>query len=90
MIQYDDTVDVARALTVARGEGLVGFPSRVLRARRRAELSQRELGYRAKIDCKMISYYETGRYLPSCEMLVRLSDALDVSIDYLLKGESRD
>ena len=89
MNDYDETVPIARALAEAEGVGLAGFPSRVLRARRRAELSQRELGYRAMIDCKMISYYETGRCLPSCEKLVRLSDALDVSIDYLLKGEER-
>lgn len=89
MIPYDETVDVARALAAAQGEGLAGFPSRLLRARRRAELTQRELGFRIERDNKMISHYETGRCLPTFEALVRLSDVLDVSIDYLLKGEER-
>jgi transcriptional regulator with XRE-family HTH domain len=47
-------------------------------------LTQAELGKRAGIAAASISHFETGQRAPSLESLVRLADALDVSVDVLL------
>jgi len=53
-------------------------------------LTQQELGEKAGMSPVMISHFETGRRTsPSIENLVKLADALDVSVDYLL-GRSDD
>jgi len=37
-----------------------------------------------EIDLRTYRYYESGKRRPSLEMLVRIADYLDVSLDYLL------
>ena len=46
--------------------------------RRRRGLSQEGLGFEANVSARHIAFIETGRSRPSREMVVRLSDALDV------------
>src|SRR5437016_2833435 len=46
--------------------------------------TQGELGARAGIAAASVSHFETGQRVPSLESLVRLADALEVSIDALL------
>ena len=36
-----------------------------------------------------IGHYETGQAVPSFDMLVKLAEALDVSIDYLMGRDDR-
>jgi len=55
---------------------------RSLRELRR--LTQAELGARAGIAAASISHFETGQRAPSLESLVRVADALEVSVDGLL------
>jgi transcriptional regulator with XRE-family HTH domain len=53
-------------------------------------LSQGELTERSGVPAMMISHFETGvRKSASADNLVKLSDALEVSVDYLL-GRSDD
>src|SRR5438309_9892729 len=47
-------------------------------------LTQAELGKRAGIAAASISHFETGQRSPSLESLVKLAEALDVSVDALL------
>jgi transcriptional regulator with XRE-family HTH domain len=47
-------------------------------------LTQAELGKRAGMAAASISHFETGQRAPSLESLVRLADALHVSVDTLL------
>jgi transcriptional regulator with XRE-family HTH domain len=47
-------------------------------------LTQAGLGMRAGLGAAAISHFETGQRAPSLESLVKLADALDVSIDVLL------
>ena len=47
-------------------------------------LTQAELGSRAGIAAASVSHFETGQRGPSLESLVRLAEALDVSLDALL------
>lgn len=53
--------------------------------RDRRGLSQAELGEQAKVPALMISHFETGiRPSASAATLVKLANALEVSIDYLI------
>jgi transcriptional regulator with XRE-family HTH domain len=60
------------------------IPSRLKAVREQRGLTQTDLGHRAGIAAASISHFETGQRLPSLESLVRIADALDVSIDELL------
>jgi len=66
------------------------FGRRLRQSRNLRRLSQAELSERSKVPVAMISHFETGvRGSASADNLVKLSNALDVSIDYLL-GRTED
>ena len=48
------------------------------------KLTQAELGARAGIAAASISHFETGQRAPSLDSLVKLADALNISVDALL------
>jgi len=48
------------------------------------KLTQAELGSRAGMGAASISHFETGQRTPSLDSLVKLADALGVSVDTLL------
>ena len=52
--------------------------------RKDAHLSQKELAALFSVSAGTISNYETGRYIPSFDTLIKLADYFDVSTDYLL------
>ncbi len=61
------------------------FGRRLRSVREHRALSQSELGEKAGVKEMMISHFETGaRPSASAATLVKLANALDVSIDYLL------
>jgi transcriptional regulator with XRE-family HTH domain len=60
------------------------FPSRLHSARQLRGLSQSELAARSGLQPSAVSHFETGRRSPSFDNLKALSNALDVSTDYLL------
>jgi transcriptional regulator with XRE-family HTH domain len=62
--------------------GILRANLRKLRERR--ELTQAELGKRAGLQPASVSHFETGQRVPSLETLVRLADALEVTVDVLL------
>src|SRR5438552_18824772 len=47
-------------------------------------LTQAEMGARAGIAPASISHFETGQRVPALDSLVKLADALEVSVDTLL------
>jgi len=51
-------------------------------------LTQAELGKRARMAAASVSHFETGQRAPSLDSLVKLADALEVSVDTLLGRES--
>jgi transcriptional regulator with XRE-family HTH domain len=61
---------------------------RISRLRRARGWKQKELA--AKIDSSLfqISKMERGLYVPRASMLLRLADALSVTVDFLLTGRS--
>jgi transcriptional regulator with XRE-family HTH domain len=51
------------------------------------KLTQAELGIRAGMGAASISHFETGQRTPSLDSLVKLADALGISVDTLLGRE---
>lgn len=60
---------------------------RVKEARMNKNLTQEELGNMIGVSKVSICGYETGNRTPTMAMFLRLSDALDVTVDYLLGRE---
>ena len=48
--------------------------------------SQLKVAFALNISREALSYYENGKRSPDIDMLVRMSDYFDVSIDYLITG----
>jgi transcriptional regulator with XRE-family HTH domain len=63
-----------------------GFANRLKELRKQKNLSQTELGEIAKLHYTHIGRFERGLSKPNGETLMRLSEALGVSSDYLLEG----
>jgi transcriptional regulator with XRE-family HTH domain len=53
-------------------------------------LTQAQLGKRAGMAAASVSHFETGQRAPSLDSLVKLADALEVSVDTLLGRETLD
>ncbi len=60
------------------------FPKRIKELRLENEWKQADLAKIAQLDKNMISHYETGKYTPSAEVLIKLAEAFDTSVDYFL------
>lgn len=60
------------------------FPQRLRAAREMRELSQADLAARARLQQAAVSLYESGARRPSLRNLGRLSEALEVTTDYLV------
>lgn len=56
--------------------------------RKKKEYSQLKVAMDLSISREAISYYENGLRCPNLEMLVKLSDYFNVSIDYLITGKN--
>lgn len=57
---------------------------RVRELREAKNMTQLNLGMKLEVAQETISGYEIGRAEPNMDMLVKLADALDTSVDYLL------
>lgn len=62
------------------------FGDNLVRCRKRAGLTQEELGRRASLDRTQVGILERGERLPRIDTLMRLAGALEVSPDRLLEG----
>lgn len=62
------------------------IPERLKQARKKAGLSQKELGVKAGMDegsaSGRMNHYEKGRHVPDIEMLRKLANVLDVPLSY--------
>src|SRR5690625_2415657 len=67
-----------------KGKTLMGFPERVRKLRIDRKMTQEELGKKINVSKVSVSGYETGNRTPDMDTLQKLSDVLDVSMDYLL------
>lgn len=60
------------------------FSARIKELRKEKGWKQIDLAEKAGIDKNMISYYENEKYTPSADALIKIAEAFDISIDYLL------
>ncbi|MCL2064072.1 MAG: helix-turn-helix domain-containing protein [Candidatus Cloacimonetes bacterium] len=61
---------------------------RIRELRKNKKMSGTDLAEQIKTTAATISQIENGRNMPSADMLIRMSDCLETSIDYILKGKS--
>ncbi len=64
--------------------------TRIKALRKVRHWTQKELGQRLGIRFEQLNKYESGLNSPPVEMLVKLADALETSVDYLLTGTGTD
>lgn len=57
---------------------------RIKALRKEAGWSQGELAERIDADARQVSRYENGHFTPSLDAAMRLAEAFDVSLDYLV------
>jgi len=62
------------------------LPVKLKQARSQRGLTQGQLSKKTGVDVQRLSKYERGVLLPTTEVIVKISDALGVSLDYLLKN----
>ena len=64
------------------------YGERLMRARKKKELTREELGKLCGITGRTIQNYELGHVTPNrIDVSQRLADVLDISVDYLIYGE---
>jgi transcriptional regulator with XRE-family HTH domain len=66
------------------------FGEKIRKLRREKKLSQAELADKVSMNSNHLSRLERGVGLPSTEILKRLAQTLEVSIDYLLSEDDTD
>lgn len=64
------------------------FGNRLRDARNDADLTGEKLGERLGVSKQTIAHWEANRYEPKLVYLAKLSDVLDVSVDWLVTGKS--
>ena len=60
---------------------------RVLLRRRELKITQEQLAERVGVSCSFIGHIERAEKKPSVETVVALCDSLDITADYLLRGQ---
>lgn len=65
----------------------LNFGQKLMLLRKNRKLTQADLSKALSIGVNNIARYETGRF-PSAEILLKLADFFNVSLDYLLKEDS--
>ena len=55
--------------------------------RKKLNLNQQKVALDLNISREALSHYENGKRQPSLEMLLRMSEYFNVSINYLITGE---
>lgn len=53
-------------------------------------MTMKELGEKVGVAEVTVSFYETGKREPSLEVLCKIADELDVSLDMLVRGKEKD
>lgn len=61
-----------------------GLPDKLKEARKKLNLSQKEVANYLKISPSIVAGYETGYRTPSTEVLIKISGLYQCSLDYLV------
>ena len=68
----------------------MGLTTNIKRLRKKHGWSQAVLAEKIGSHLKHINRLETGKYKPSLDVLIKLADALEVSLDYLVSETEED
>lgn len=63
------------------------FSSKIKEERQKHNMSQQQLGEKLTISRQAISKWERGESYPSLDMLIKLSDLFDITLDALVKED---
>lgn len=66
------------------------FGELLKRLRKKAKLTQKQLGDKLHLSKTMVSYYEHSRRYPPADVLVQMADLFHVSVDYILGREKSE
>ena len=66
------------------------FAKTIKKLRKAKKLTQSQLGEHFNITKTGVSYWESGKTMPSIDMVKKLADFFDVPTDYLIKGMVND
>lgn len=66
----------------------MSFHSRLRKCRESQEFSQIEFAQKLEVSNTVLSRYESGDREPNFDMLIKIANTLNVSIDYLLFGNA--
>ena len=80
---YSQSIGIYFILTISIFGGVIVI-KRLRQLRESKNLTQLRLAMELNVSQETISGYEIGKAVPPAEMLVKLADALDTSVDYLL------
>lgn len=61
--------------------------NQIMMLRKKAGMSQLQLAKKLNIGPSAIGMYEQGRRTPDIEMLIKIADLFEVSLDYLITGK---
>lgn len=81
--------DIISIIEVDEMENKV-FAERIKKLRIEKKLTQQELGNKFGLTSTGVSYWESGKAIPSMEMINKLSDFFGVTIDYLIGKNELD
>jgi transcriptional regulator with XRE-family HTH domain len=73
-------------LTMQNEDFRKAFGVRLKNLRKQKRWSQKKLAAKVEIRFQQLNKYESGLNLPPAEMLIKLADALDTTVDFLLTG----
>lgn len=62
---------------------------RIKQARKEKAMTQQELADKINVSRSAVSNWEIGRNYPDVQLIVQISDYLDISLDQLLKGDEQ-
>ncbi len=77
-------------LAMQREEIQKAFGARIKRLRKQKNWTQKELAGKADVRSAQLNKYEGGLHSPPFETLLKLAEALDTSVDYLLTGDETE
>ncbi len=70
-------------LNVKKGIDMANIGDRVLRLRQDKKWTQAELGEKIGVHQKQVSAYERNVNIPSTDILIKMAEVFDVTLDYL-------
>jgi len=69
---------------------ILTFGEKLLLLRKKRKVSQRQLGKELNINYSNFPKYENDEHFPTAEILIKLANFFDVSVDYLLRDKALD